>query len=85
MHNLNRIWSPEWLDGPEDSPELRRARALRPVVAAADHLLDIHSTSQDVQPFWVYQAFARNSAWPWPSVIRPFTWSCRAAWAPACR
>ncbi len=62
VHNLNRIWSPEWLDGPEDSPELRRARALRPVVAAADHLLDIHSTSQDVQPFWVYQAFARNSA-----------------------
>ena len=29
VHNLNRIWSPEWLDGPEDSPELRRARALR--------------------------------------------------------
>lgn len=62
VHNLNRVWSPEWLDGPEDSPELRRARALRPVVAAADHLLDIHSTSQDVAPFWVYQAFARNSA-----------------------
>lgn len=62
VHNFNRIWSPEWLDGPEDSPELRRARALRPVVAAADHLLDLHSTSQDVEPFWVYQAFARNSA-----------------------
>lgn len=62
VHNLNRVWSAEWLDGPEDSPELRRARALRPVVAAADHLLDIHSTSQDVEPFWVYPAFARNSA-----------------------
>ena len=54
VHNLNRIWSPAWLDGPEDSPELTRARALRPVVAAAEHILDIHSTSQPVQPFWVY-------------------------------
>ncbi len=62
VHNLNRVWSAEWLDGPEDSPELRRARELRPVVTAADHLLDIHSTSQDVEPFWVYPAFARNSA-----------------------
>lgn len=61
VHNLNRIWSSEWLDGPEDSPELRRARALRPVVATADHLLDLHSTSQDVEPFWVYPAFERNS------------------------
>lgn len=60
VHNLNRIWSPEWLDGPDDSPELRRARALRPVVAAADHVLDIHSTSQPVQPFWVYPNVERN-------------------------
>lgn len=62
VHNLNRIWSDEWLNGPEDSPELRRARELRPVVAAADHILDIHSTSQPVAPFWVYPAFARNTA-----------------------
>jgi predicted deacylase len=62
VHNLNRIWSDAWLDGPETSPELERARALRPVVAAADHILDIHSTSQPVQPFWVYPAQARNAA-----------------------
>jgi predicted deacylase len=62
VHNLNRIWSDAWLDGPEDSPELRRARELRPVVAAADHILDIHSTSQDVSPFWVYPQFDRNGA-----------------------
>jgi predicted deacylase len=62
VHNLNRIWSSEWLDGAEDSPELRRARELRPVVAAADHVLDIHSTSADVQPFWVYSQFERNAA-----------------------
>lgn len=62
VHNLNRIWSPDWLDGTQDSPELRRARELRPVVAAADHILDIHSTAQVVAPFWVYPGFARNAA-----------------------
>jgi predicted deacylase len=62
VHNLNRIWSEAWLDGPEDSPELRRARELRPVVAAADHILDLHSTASDVQPFWVYPHFDRNGA-----------------------
>ena len=61
VHNLNRIWSDELLGGTEDSPELRRARELRPVVAAAEHILDIHSTSQDVVPFWVYPDFARNA------------------------
>lgn len=61
VHNLNRIWSGAQLDGGDDSPEHRRARELRPVVAAADHILDIHSTSQDVQPFWVYPAFQRNA------------------------
>jgi len=60
VHNLNRIWSGAWLEGEEDSPELKRARELRSVVAAADHILDIHSTSQAVQPFWVYPQFGRN-------------------------
>jgi predicted deacylase len=61
VHNLNRIWSAEQLEGAEDSPELRRARELRPVMAAADHILDLHSTSQPVLPFWVYPGFARNA------------------------
>ena len=61
VHNFNRVWSSEWLDGPEDSPELRRARALRPVVTAADHVLDIHSTSEPVVPFWVYPSRVSNS------------------------
>jgi predicted deacylase len=61
VHNMNRIWSAEMLDGDEHSPELRRARELRPVVAAADHILDIHSTRSDVPPFWVYPAFERNA------------------------
>ncbi len=61
VQNLNRIWSAAELDGVADNPELRRARELRPAVAAADHILDIHSTSQDVVPFWVYPAFERNA------------------------
>jgi predicted deacylase len=61
VHNLNRVWSAEQLDGSDDSPELSRARELRPVVMAADHILDIHSTAQDVVPFWVYPAFGRNA------------------------
>lgn len=61
-HNLNRIWSAEWLDGDDDSVELQRARAMRPAVAAVDHILDIHSTSQDVVPFWVYPHFERNTS-----------------------
>ena len=61
VHNLNHIWSAEMLDGTEDSPELRRARVLRPAIDAADYILDIHSTSQDVVPFWVYPAYERNA------------------------
>jgi predicted deacylase len=61
VQNLNRIWSAAELEGTQDNPELRRARELRPAVAAADHILDIHSTSQDVVPFWVYPAFERNA------------------------
>lgn len=41
--DFNRLWDPEVLDGTRDSAELRRARALRPLVAEADFLLDIHS------------------------------------------
>lgn len=61
VHNFNRIWSTDWLDGGEESPELRRAREMRPIVDVADHILDIHSTSQDVEPFWVYPGFPRNA------------------------
>lgn len=61
-HNLNRVWSAEMLDGSEDSVELRRARAMRPAVLAAQHILDIHSTSQDVVPFWVYPDYERNAS-----------------------
>jgi len=59
-HNLNRVWSSQWLDGPLDSVELHRARQLCETVGQADFILDIHSTAQDVQPFWVYPGYERN-------------------------
>ena len=61
VHNLNRIWTPELLDGGEQSPELRRARAA-PVLDAADYILDIHSTRAPVQPFWVLRPAAQRRA-----------------------
>ena len=41
--DMNRLWSAATLEGPGDSVELRRARALAPVVATVDVLLDLHS------------------------------------------
>jgi predicted deacylase len=41
--DFNRLWNEETLDGPRDSRELTRARALRPAIDEIDHLLDIHS------------------------------------------
>jgi predicted deacylase len=41
--DFNRLWTREVLDGGRDSVELRRARAVRPVVDEVDYLLDIHS------------------------------------------
>ena len=40
--DFNRLWAPATLDGPRQSTELARARILRPIVDAADFLLDIH-------------------------------------------
>src|SRR4030095_9112349 len=40
--DFNRVWTEATLNGPRDSVELRRARALRPFVEEADYLLDIH-------------------------------------------
>lgn len=48
--DFNRVWSPERLDGQQRSSELARARELRPLVASADFLLDIHSMQQATAP-----------------------------------
>ncbi len=41
--DFNRVWDKDTLDGPRQSSELARARAMRPVFDSADLLLDIHS------------------------------------------
>ncbi|HYM30233.1 MAG TPA: succinylglutamate desuccinylase/aspartoacylase family protein [Candidatus Cybelea sp.] len=41
--DFNRVWDMTVLDGPRTSRELARAREIRPLVDAADFLLDIHS------------------------------------------
>ena len=51
--DFNRVWTAATLDGPRDSTELRRARALRPFVEAADYLLDIHSMLEPSPPVMI--------------------------------
>jgi predicted deacylase len=51
--DFNRVWNAQTLDGPRDSVELRRARALRPFVEAADYLLDIHSMLEPSPPVMI--------------------------------
>ncbi len=48
--DFNRLWDDATLDGPRRSAELQRARALRPLVASADLLLDLHSMQQATAP-----------------------------------
>jgi predicted deacylase len=48
--DFNRLWDPSTLDGDRQSAELQRARVLRPLVASADLLLDIHSMQQATAP-----------------------------------
>jgi predicted deacylase len=51
--DFNRVWSPQVLDGPRESVELKRARTLRPFVEAADYLLDIHSMLEPSPPVMI--------------------------------
>lgn len=48
--DFNRIWLDEVIDVPRFSSEIARARALRPIYAEADVLLDLHSMSNDAAP-----------------------------------
>ena len=51
--DYNRVWADDVLHGARDSLELRRARALRPFVEAADVLLDLHSMHEPCRPIMV--------------------------------
>ena len=48
--DFNRVWDEATLDGPRDSVELSRARAIRPIVDTVDMLLDLHSTALPMAP-----------------------------------
>jgi len=48
--DFNRLWTREVLDGDRDSVELRRARAVRPILDGVDYLLDIHSMQHTTVP-----------------------------------
>jgi predicted deacylase len=68
--DFNRVWSPEVLSGPRQSAELTRARELRPVIDAADFMLDIHSMQHCTAPLMLCgplekgRKFAREIAYP---------------------
>lgn len=48
--DFNRLWDVATLDGPRQSSELRRARAMRPIIDQVDYLLDIHSMQHPTPP-----------------------------------
>ena len=58
--DFNRLWTAEVLDGPRDSADLRRARALRPLVDRADLLLDIHSMQHPSEPLLLAGPLAKG-------------------------
>jgi predicted deacylase len=60
--DFNRLWAPVTLDGTRRSTELARARALRPIVDAADFLLDIHSMQYATAPLMLAGTLDRSVA-----------------------
>jgi predicted deacylase len=67
--DMNRVWRDDWI-ATEGTREAKRAGALLPFVQRADFLLDIHSTSFAVRPFFVganlprVRALAERLAYP---------------------
>jgi predicted deacylase len=60
--DFNRLWAPATLDGPRQSTELARARALRAFVDEADFLLDIHSMQYATAPLMLAGTLDRSLA-----------------------
>ena len=58
--DFNRLWSPATLDGSRRSVELDRARALRPIVDAADFMLDLHSMQYATAPLMLAGLLPRS-------------------------
>lgn len=60
--DLNRVWHTALLDGSQQSSELNRARAIRPYVERATHLLDLHSMHEPCEPLLITGLLPRNVA-----------------------
>ena len=60
--DFNRVWSASRMDGGGRSAELHRAREIRPLVARATHLLDLHSMHEPAPPLLVTGLLPRNAA-----------------------
>ncbi|HEV2333991.1 MAG TPA: succinylglutamate desuccinylase/aspartoacylase family protein [Stellaceae bacterium] len=58
--DFNRLWHPATLDGPRRSVELERARTLRPIIDAADFLLDLHSMQYATAPLMLAGLLPRS-------------------------
>lgn len=61
--DFNRVWGLDALDGDRMTTELLRARALRPVVDAADYLLDIHSMQHATAPLMLCGPLEKGRRW----------------------
>lgn len=51
--DFNRVWTEATLNGTRDSAELRRARAMRPIIEDVDYMLDIHSMHDPHDPVMI--------------------------------
>jgi predicted deacylase len=60
--DFNRLWSAATLAGPRNSVELQRARAMLPVVDAADYLLDLHSMQYATAPLMLAGVLDKSRA-----------------------
>ncbi|GLQ06903.1 succinylglutamate desuccinylase/aspartoacylase domain-containing protein [Sneathiella chinensis] len=58
--DFNRVWAKDVLDGDRDSVELRRARAVRPLIDEVDYLLDIHSMTITPEPLMMAGPIAKG-------------------------
>jgi predicted deacylase len=60
--DMNRLWQDDWIAADTASREAARARALRPVLAEVDALLDLHSTASVRRPFFVIADLVKTRA-----------------------
>ena len=60
--DFNRVWDDAILDSDRHSVELDRARQLRPLIASADVLLDLHATPYEATPYFVLKPGSRAAA-----------------------